>query len=87
MDTSLLEADDMLVTCKFARLKLELALVKARLAMFKLELALVTANCATVTLENAEEVAILAFRTTTARVEEATPCADLMPLVAEIDAC
>lgn len=45
------------------------------------------ARFATVRLKKADDVAILALCTTIAIVEEAEPCADLIPFEAEIDAC
>jgi hypothetical protein len=57
-----------------------LALVSAKFALF-------AAKFAIVRLENADEVALLALRTTTCIVEVAELCADLMPLEADIDAC
>lgn len=76
-----------LVTAALALVNARPALVTAALALVNAKLALVTALFATVTLEKAEEVATLAFWTTTAIVDEAEFCADLMPLEAEIDAC
>ena len=51
------------------------------------KLALVTAKFAMVRLEKADEVTLLALRTTTLIVEVAESWADLMPLDADIDAC
>lgn len=56
-------------------------------AFVSAKLALVTARLAIVRLEKAEEVALLALRTTTCMVEVAELCADLIPLEADIDAC
>ena len=98
LETSLLEADDTLFNAKFARVKLELAAAIDKFAeeiavlaltctLVNAELAPFAAKFATVTLEKADDVAILALWTTTAIVDEAEPCADLMPFEAEIDAC
>lgn len=80
-----------MVTAKFAAVTDEFAEKIAALALdctlVNAKFTLVTAKFATVTLENAEDVAILALWTTTAMVDEAEPCADLIPLSAEIEAC
>lgn len=98
LDISLLEADDTLVivdcalvSAKFAaaidKLAEEIAELALNCTLVNVELASVTARFAIVRLEKADDVAMLALLTTTAIVDEAEPCADLMPLEAEIDAC
>ena len=98
LDTSLLETGDTLGSFDFAldeakfapdidKLAEETAEFTLNCTFVNVELASVTAKSAIVRPEKAENVTILALLTTTAIFEEAEPCAILMTLEAEIEAC
>lgn len=94
LNTSLVEADNALVrtkltpaTCDCALARALFALVRALFALVNAEFTLVTAKLARFRLNEADEVALLAFRETMEIDDDAEFSADLIPLEADIEAC